>query len=136
MSDLNLDLSARASDRERDPSLGPARPRADRRGTVWAIIATLLLAAALWVGLTMSHRGAESAHPAEVPTMATAIATAVAAVVSHGAATAIPAVVPTAVTASVGSSADAQPTPTDDQKAAWYLQQETTEQDYCQCSGR
>ena len=78
----------------------------------WAVILTIVLAAALWFGVASGRAGTTSAaRPTAAPTV---IGTA-----------AVP-----------GASADAQATPTDQQKAAWYLQQETTEQDYCSCSGK
>jgi hypothetical protein len=73
---------------------------------VWVAVVTLLLAVALWLGMT-TRGGATLVRPTAAPT---ALATA----------------------APSGGSA-AQATPTDQQRASWYLQQQDSEQDYCQC---
>lgn len=97
---------------------GPARSRPDLVRIVSLAVAGLVLAAALWLGVT-SSRVADSAasHPAARSTI---VATAVR-----------PAIVATAIP--TGAAAAAQSTPSADQSAAWYLQQETHEGDYCQC---
>ena len=78
----------------------------------WVAVVILLLAAALWVGVATNRVDLPAATPT---TLATAIS-----------ANATPA----------RASIVAVATPSADEKAAWYLQQQTTEGDYCQCGGR
>jgi hypothetical protein len=96
---------------------------------LWWVGAIVLIVAALAVGFAASRNTASTAVRAAPA--ATGIATAVAptTVVS----TPLPAVA--AAPAVAGPATDAaQPTPTDAEKAAWYTQQVSSEQDYCSCN--
>ena len=100
------------------PASGPAQSGPDLVRIVSLVVAGLVLAAALWMGVTSSRvAGSAASHPAARPTIVATVAR--------------PTILATATPA--GAAAAAQATPSADQSAAWYLQQETHESDYCQC---
>ncbi|HEY8884907.1 MAG TPA: hypothetical protein VIO35_06315 [Chloroflexota bacterium] len=96
---------------------------------LWWVGAIVLIAAALAVGFAASRNTASTAVRAAPAASVIATAVPPTTVVS----TPLPAAA--AAPAATGPAAEAaQPTPTDAEKAAWYTQQVSSEQDYCSCN--
>jgi hypothetical protein len=104
----------------------------------WVGVTMIVVAGVVWLGLSLLRGGVRGTTPPVALPTATTIAAGspvrLGSTVTAVAGLAPVAPAPTAAAVAGSGGSNGQPTPTDDQRAAAYLNQLSTEQDYCFCN--